>query len=260
MFNYRERDFRIMGVSTKDYIYRKIREYSGFYELDLLLYIESCFPHGVEVCIDVGANIGNHSVYFGNFICKDLIAIEVNPMVTPVLRKNLSMNLDSFTLYETAVGMKKSRGRLKNPVNVMSALGMVSVVAESGGDVEISTLDALYSTWCEQKETPNKHISFVKLDIEGMELDALKGASQLLAKDHPDLFIEAANATAYRALVDYLSQFQYSAINSHAITPVYHFKYRASAWASLTHATLHKLGFYYFRSRSFSFISRMRRR
>jgi len=249
-----------MGVSAKDYIYRKICQYNGFYELDLLSYIESCFPDGVEVCIDVGANIGNHSVYFGNFISKDLIAIEVNPMVTPVLRENLNMNVDSFTLYEIAVGREKSRGRLENPVDMMSLSGMVSVVTESGGDVKISTLDTLYSIWREQNESPNKRISFVKLDIEGMELDALKGASQLLVNEHPDLFVEAANATAYQALVDYLSQFQYSAINSHAITPVYHFKYRASGAASIKHTILRRSGFYYFRSRSFGFIRRMRRR
>lgn len=248
-FKYRGKDFQLFGVSAGDYIFRKIAQTGCFYELDLLTYIESVFPAGVELGIDCGANLGNHSVFFGSFICRDLIAVEVNPLVVPVLRKNLTSNIEHFSLYEIAVGREAGRGSLEEPEDVMSELGMVSVSAGSQGDIAITTLDSLYLDWSGKPESGTAKVSFIKMDIEGMELDALKGATQLLKEHSPDLFIEAADREAYGKLRYYLSRFDYSPVNSHAITPVYHFQFRPSMWAKLRHAVLDRIGFYWLRSR-----------
>ena len=57
----------LMGLAEHDYIVREISREQSFYEDDLLEYLALAAPKG-GIFIDVGANIGNHSVYFGKFI------------------------------------------------------------------------------------------------------------------------------------------------------------------------------------------------
>ena len=52
-----------------DIMWKLITDTQTFYEIELLEYISSCLselPPGD--IIDIGANIGNHSVYFGKFL------------------------------------------------------------------------------------------------------------------------------------------------------------------------------------------------
>jgi hypothetical protein len=66
-------------------------------------------------------------------------------------------------------------------------------------------------------------VRLVKLDVEGMELDVLKGATALLANLAPDLVVEAATEGEHDALVRFLARFRYVEVGRYCRTPVYHF-------------------------------------
>lgn len=148
-FDYRSKSFDIEGVSQNDHIYRKISRTGTFYEIDLLEYIYRIKPliysKGCKnVVIDIGANIGNHSVFLCSFLADHLIAIEPNPNALFQLRRNLSKNISNYTIIECAVGDKESRGTIVVPENMNDNIGSARVnVNINEGDIEISTVDSI---------------------------------------------------------------------------------------------------------------------
>src|SRR5690606_32927844 len=125
-FTYRTKTFDIQGVSQEDHIYKTISETLCFYEKDLLEYIYTVV--GTQppqtLAVDVGANIGNHSIFFASFLTDHLIAIEPNPQVLPVLNKNLSHNIQNYQIYECAVGEATGTGTLMMPEDITDNAGM----------------------------------------------------------------------------------------------------------------------------------------
>jgi len=152
-FEYQSKTFNIEGVSKNDHIYKSIAQSGNFYEIDLLNYIYHIKPFiyskkHKNIILDVGANIGNHSIFFSSFISDHLIAIEPNSAVLPQLRLNLSKNIDNYTLYECGVGEKEGRGKMVVPENIDNNIGAARIDLQSNdSDIEISTLDSVFAAW-----------------------------------------------------------------------------------------------------------------
>jgi len=128
-----------------------------------------------EIFIDCGAfrgdTIKNFIVNYDSAFSK-IIAIEPDPENYQYLNNYVStlpenINNKIFT-YQTAVGEKS--GEISFDIS-----GTVASAINSGSDIKIkcSTLDAL----CEGFEP-----TFVKTDVEGAELDILKGAQKIISK------------------------------------------------------------------------------
>lgn len=232
-FEYRSRKFDISGYSDDDYIYRQIRHTGGFYETDLLEYIASIRPfifrNGLEnIVVDIGANIGNHSVFLGAFVADHLIAIEPNPDVLPCLRRNLTQNLSGYTLLECAVGETEGLGTVCVPEHMSGNIGAAKVQAGSAGSIRISTLDSILSAW-KGKAAASPCVALIKIDVEGMELQVLKGSEKTLRQHKPHIFAEAAGRDELAAISAYLMPLGYTRMPGHwAATPVYHFAPRLS--------------------------------
>jgi len=233
-FEYRSKIFEIEGVSQEDHIYRQICSSNTFYEVDLLEYIYRLKPFIYlkdknNVCIDVGANIGNHSIFFGSFFADHLISIEPNPDVLGQLRSNLSKNTEKYTLVDCAVGDVESTGAIVLPKTLEDNVGAAKVnVKSSGGDIKISTLDSVFSAWEEKSDGPVS-LCFMKIDVEGMEVQVMKGSINTLRKYNPHIFAEAATMQDLEIIYNYLRPLGYKRMpGSWAATPVYHFAYSPS--------------------------------
>lgn len=66
-------------------------------------------------------------------------------------------------------------------------------------------------------------IRLVKIDVEGMQLDVLEGAQDLLDKHRPHLVIEIATPEEQHAVEAFLRQWNYSIVDSFCATPTFHF-------------------------------------
>lgn len=227
-FSYRGRDFGIAAPSADDHLFKAIAARRCFYEIDLLEYmlrIGECFAAGNSVAVDVGGNIGNHSVFFGSFLTRHVISIEPNPAVVRHLAANLAANRVSSTLRAVAVGSSRGRAAVVMPSGARDNLGMACIdvaAAAATTTVDVETLDTLLDEWRGGQPAPQR-VTLLKIDVEGMELEVLRGAARLLAGDRPHIFAEAANRRRYRELRDHLRAFGYVALSRWATTPVYHF-------------------------------------
>jgi FkbM family methyltransferase len=227
-FIYHGRKIKLEGFSDNDHIYKMISANEAFYEIDLLEYIKYITGNDKGVCIDVGANIGNHSVFFGTFVGDKVISFEPNPAVLPTLKKNLSNNLKNYTLYECGLGETEAYGKSVMPDSSSTNVGMaqVAVLDEAGDDTfMVRTLDNVFDEW---RNENNENIKLIKIDVEGMELDVLKGASKILEEQRPHFFVEALTSVELKKLEDYFSAIGYEWLTHWAYTPVYHFMYKPS--------------------------------
>lgn len=230
VFLHRGRRFSLGGYSVSDHLFRAVAARGGFYEGDLLEYIR--FVTAGErvsgsVAVDVGANIGNHSVYFGAFVSDLVLAVEPNPEVLSVLRTNLASNVDNVILYECAVGEADAFGRVVMPDTAVENIGMARIaVSDATADaVPVRTVDGLLADLRRGRPAAGR-VLLMKIDVEGMELAVLRGARDTLARDWPHLFVEARSPVELDALRSYLGGLGYVVLSRWATTPVYHFAWQ----------------------------------
>jgi FkbM family methyltransferase len=163
-----------------DHIQEIIVENKDFYEKKLLNYLDQYISE--DTCVlEIGANIGNHSVYWGKVRnVKHLYCFEPILKTFQRLEKNISINnlQNKTSLFNKAVGKENSKGVIDS-FN-MENIGATSIKTSIDGDIEIVKLDDIKF---EHK------IDFVKIDVEGFELDVLNGMIGLLNQDKPSTVI-----------------------------------------------------------------------
>jgi len=165
----------------------------------LELYGEYCQPE-IEILkklitptswfIDVGANIGTHSVALSHFV-ERVISFEPD--------------LDNFNI------LKKNVERLKNVSVTHLALGDWSGEVDTEfdfGKTKIKVGNACKISPMDMLGIPK--IDLVKIDVEGMELQVLIGMRNILTINKPDLLIEMQDETKYAETFDFLRSVNYN--------------------------------------------------
>ena len=148
-------------------------------------------PKGIVV--DCGAHIGLFTLRcLKSLHTTFCIAIEPNPLNARLLRMNLLMNgVEKFLLIEAATG--SSNDGIKLFLNNLSSRS--SIVRKTAEYIRVKQvkLDDVISALTQR-------IDFIKIDVEGAELEVLKGASKLIERDKPVLVIETGNGNLRRLL------------------------------------------------------------
>ena len=137
------------------------------------------------VALDVGANIGNHSLYFSDYF-KKVYSFEPNPRTHKVLLINaaLASNIQCFEIGLSDVSKQALMD--VNPTNCggASVTDHGSALAQT---IRLETLDALCAEQGQFNEAP---IKLLKIDIEGHEYKALCGAEQVIRRHQPVILFE----------------------------------------------------------------------
>lgn len=142
------------------------------------------------VAIDVGANIGYLAMYLRHRIgpSGELFCFEPEPENYAELEANLRRNhLDNCHAIGAAVGAQEGTVSFARGLN-----GHVTPEGTPGISVPVITLD----TFVEQRSLPR--VDFVKIDVEGFEVDVLNGMKALLSRpDKPLMYIEVHGRGEY---------------------------------------------------------------
>lgn len=201
-----------------DHIQSLIRSHGDFYERKMLEDIAHRAEPG-GVIIDVGANVGNHTVFFGLFCnSSKVLSFEPQEHVFNVLCKNVLANgLErKVDCYKLGVGAETSNASLSeiNPAN----LGMTKLSMDHVGEVSVIDLDSfIYS------EDLQGGVTVMKIDVEGMEMDVLTGARTIIQHHRPYLYVEAANDENLLPIVNFLSPLGYRVKSRFNATATYLF-------------------------------------
>lgn len=150
-----------------------------------------------EIFYDIGAHIGYFSAIASvlNEGSGAVIAFEPRPMNARFFRRHMKLNgLKGVILYEAAVG--EYEGEVMFDTAHGSATGMVS----AGGDLPVKQLSV--SKLVERGEVPAP--TFVKIDVEGGEIEVLKGLRDIIKSARPKILIATHNDECHSYVVDFL--------------------------------------------------------
>ncbi|MGA7803145.1 FkbM family methyltransferase [Bradyrhizobium sp.] len=154
--------------------------------------LELLFLGSVDVdytLIDCGANYGYWSVLVSSrpFGAHRVIAIEPSSRNFSKLSNNARVNRDRFELMKCAIGAARGTAHLTGTKH--EAFSIAGGVNGGGEEVPVLALDDLI----DDGRIPRDGKYLIKLDVEGVEIEAIKGATRLLQGDSVILCEEHGN-------------------------------------------------------------------
>jgi FkbM family methyltransferase len=173
-----------------------------FYEMEELKIISGWIAPG-EVLLDIGANIGNHTIYSCKMLrIKQSIVIEPNPLAIEMLKINVNLNVLNDVVDMSLLGVGFSDAEkmavAKSPENNLGAARMDT--NDPHGSLRLLAGDSVVR---------GRKIDFIKMDVEGSEIAALRGLRGTIEDSRPKMFIEVENHN-FEKFSDFISSNKYS--------------------------------------------------
>lgn len=203
-----------------DYIQSKISSSGEPYEYPMLRSMAERLNPG-DLVLDVGANIGNHTLYLAAITGCVVHSFEPNASLCNALKLSVQQNALSESVYVHNTGVGSVSGKAKFANEDSSNLGgqSLSLTADENADIEIIRLD---------DQSFDRRVSAIKIDVEGMEIDVLEGASSLIKRDKPLLYVECQTKADFEVISKNLADKGYVYRQSYNATPTHLFIHRAA--------------------------------
>jgi FkbM family methyltransferase len=215
-FDYLQNHIRLFTFGPEEHISRLILTAGTFYELDLLKKAQEIYAPGT-IIIDVGANIGNHTVFFAKVLGAKVYAFEPNQPAFSLLLENITANDLRSRVEARPVGIGAVASRGHAIPSEKGNMGQAKVIEDPRGAIEILPLDAV---------SIDGPVGLIKIDVEGGECAVLRGARRLLKAHRPDVFLEAANEELYKSALEIMLPLGYVPCGRYAWTPTYLFSHK----------------------------------
>jgi FkbM family methyltransferase len=158
--------------------------YTGDYEPALKKIFRSVIKKGDHV-LDIGANIGFHSLYFAELVGPNGIVTSFEPV--PVNYRALSANIEinkakNIISKNMALGSENETFSIRadensdNPgaYNLFDKEGNIAIECRIGDEIVLK----------------NERVDFIKIDVEGYESFVIKGLIQTITKHKPVIIFE----------------------------------------------------------------------
>ena len=166
-------------------------------ELDAIEFVASIVKKSKSqgTFLDVGSHIGFYAIPLSGLF-KNVIAFEPSRMQRGLLQKNILNNkICNIEVQSCALGESRDRLDLKVMGNSGGSNTLGSHSAEFPPlevyEVEVLALDSFNLT----------NVDFIKIDVEGWELQVLNGATKSLLTSKPQVLIEVWDDDSQRNLV-----------------------------------------------------------
>lgn len=208
-------------VPVFDYISTCLMIYGRYEEEELQCIKKNLQKLKKETIIDIGAHIGNHSIFFSNY-AKNVISFEPNPFTYKLLKLNTE-NYKNIKTFNLGISNKNSKVRMNfvkmNTGTNQIVKSKIKLLSKTNSFSKLITLNKL-------KFIKNMKVSLVKIDIEKHEIFALKGMDRILIKNKPILILEYnSNDSSNKKTITYLRSLGYKKIyiltKKSWITPAY---------------------------------------
>jgi FkbM family methyltransferase len=186
------------------YVGGSLKKYGEFSEGEQQLFRQIVRPGALV--IEVGANIGAHTVGLAKLAGSDgeVHAFEPQRLVFQTLCANLALN-HCINVFARQYAVSATPGILyvpAMPVDQRANFGGVSLVGMPAGEaVHAITIDSM--------DLPACH--FLKVDVEGMEIDVLNGAQRTIDAYRPILYVENDREDKSQSLLELIFSLDYRA-------------------------------------------------
>ena len=175
---------RFFVVNPQDHI-QSVHARGEFYEPEELTMISKHCPRHARI-LDIGANIGNHTIFFDKFLEPESVRVfEVNPVACEILDINLRLNRCA-SVDTGALGIALSDANVPLGISVEYAdnLAATQFQPDAGGKFRAATGDSLVG---------GAPVHFMKIDVERMEIQVLQGLESTIRTWQPTMFVEVSD-------------------------------------------------------------------
>lgn len=182
----------------------------GVYEPEILTIIKDSLK-SESIFVDIGANIGQHSLFASRF-AKKVYSFEPIGKIYQQFMESISLNgFDNIQVQNYALGNQEITLPIYGNANNMGASSVVSTENRKKiQDIEVKRFDDV------SEALGIERVNFIKIDVEGYEFDVLLGAKQSIQKFHPILLIEFSpyfykqiDITISNKIIEFLEQNNY---------------------------------------------------
>lgn len=201
-------DYRMVGPDQGIGVGHQILETAAFDppEVEMavqLLELRRRYHGDGVVAIDCGANIGVHTIEWATAMTGwgSVVAIEAQERIYYALAGNIAIN-NCFNAICMNAAVSSANGTLKVPVPdylTASSFGSLELRQRDGNEFIGQAIDysddktvAVQKMKLDALNLPR--VDLIKIDIEGMEMEAIEGARQMIETSRPVLLIESIKA------------------------------------------------------------------
>lgn len=175
----------------KKFIFRKLKKKNGLYYKNEDLYFIEQKLKPTDTFFDIGSNIGVYA-----YIAEKQIPANQLYLFEPIpfLNSRLKKAFKKTNIYKYAVSTQSGKTQFKIPFingQFWDTRGSIETNFKEDGEINCRMLDVETITFDEfiQNNSISK-VDFIKVDVEGHELNVLSGAKKTLSIFKPKLLIE----------------------------------------------------------------------
>lgn len=166
----------------------EVIETEGAWEPDLVFALKKLMNND-SVFLDIGSNIGYHSIAIATaFPIGQVICFEPQESLCEQIRKSVSKNnLKNVTIFQVGLSDIEEEVLIHIPEENVGGSSVIKglnnhTAFKKADKIKLKTLDSF------DAEIPR--IDVVKIDVEGLEPNVLRGAEQIFAKHRPIIVME----------------------------------------------------------------------
>jgi FkbM family methyltransferase len=187
------------------YIGRSIATYGEYSEGEVGLFAQICGPG--DLVVEAGSNIGAHTVPLAQMVSPGgyVYAFEPQRSVYQILCANVALNsLSNVRAYQLALASEAGSAYIPN----------VSYEADGNfGGISLSKMPNENTVAVHQLILDDlldlPRLRLLKVDVEGMEVDVLRGAEQTIQRLRPVIYVENDRPEASESLIRLISDMGY---------------------------------------------------
>lgn len=168
---------------------------------------------GGDVCIDIGANIGHHTIIMSQCAgaTGKVFAYEPIPYIRKQMKESLALNnITNVTIVPDALSDKEGVLHLYINKDNVAGSSFVNTSTESTIPVKMLTLDSYNYP----------QVDFMKIDVEGFEYNVFLGAKNTIKAHHPTILFEYSplyylklDNTHIKKILTFLKEINYTLID-----------------------------------------------
>ena len=167
--------------------------------------VEQFSPKTGDIVIDVGAAFGFYTIMASKRVGQQgkVVAIEPQPNILEMLNRNIKLNeLTNIITLNYAVYSERSKVRLYSNYSIIQERAGQSL--QSYIEVSADTLDNLL------RQVGIDEANWIKVDVEGAELEVLKGAAGILSRSSDiSILVEVHSPDLVRPILELCESYKF---------------------------------------------------
>ena len=156
-------------------------------------------PKSGEIVVDIGAQYGDYAILCRKYYQAKVFTFEPLRSNFKIIKNNIKVNKlnNGIIAYNVAIGDRRKTVQISFSGDMMNSLGK--------GEKQNTTVKTLDS----YRLKPN----ILKIDVEGFEMDVLRGAIETIKTYHPKIILEVHTKALKEQCIKFLSGFGYKVVH-----------------------------------------------